>query len=264
MVMPKKLVDCVRKVRDSGRSESEAWRICQKSTGLKKHKKTKGGQSMFTREQVTSLVAMADQLDAAGLHKEASEIDTLLKEAGIGDWLKGVWQAIKGDPQAHDKYVQIFNGMKKATTDIRKAFSDSEQILKNLERFVTKPDLANLKRWSDLAAQFQDKIEISLKAARSVAQQHQAFEEFSKSIFQSGGEYGEATPAAQPGTPGKPGAGGLTAPDLIEKYKTATPEVKEQIIKLLSGKAPKTPDMEDTQLIEPIKPGEAVQPGGGV
>jgi len=251
-------MDCVARVRASGKSESEAFAICIKSTGLKPHKnKTKGGWSMFTREQVTNLVAMADQLDAAGLHKEASEIDALLKEAGIGDWLRGVWQAIKGNPQAHDKYVQIFNGMKKATTDIRKAFSDSEQILKNLERFVTKPDLANLKRWSDLAAQFQDKIEISLKAARSVAQQHQAFEEFSKSIFQSGGEYGEATqPAAQPGTPGRPG--GLTQPDLVEKYKNATPEVREQIIKLLSGKAPKTPDLEDTQLIEPIKPGEAI------
>ena len=39
--MPKKLVDCVKQVTDSGKSESEAWAICQKSTGLKPHKKKK-------------------------------------------------------------------------------------------------------------------------------------------------------------------------------------------------------------------------------
>lgn len=35
--MPKKLKDCVKKVMDSGKSESEAWAICRKSTGLKPH-----------------------------------------------------------------------------------------------------------------------------------------------------------------------------------------------------------------------------------
>lgn len=37
--MPKKLVDCVKKVMESGKDESSAWAICQKSTGLKPHKK---------------------------------------------------------------------------------------------------------------------------------------------------------------------------------------------------------------------------------
>jgi hypothetical protein len=39
--MPKRLMDCIKKVQESGKSESEAWAICTKSTGLKKEKHTK-------------------------------------------------------------------------------------------------------------------------------------------------------------------------------------------------------------------------------
>jgi hypothetical protein len=35
---PKKLTDCVAKLMAQGYSESAAWAICQKSTGLKPHK----------------------------------------------------------------------------------------------------------------------------------------------------------------------------------------------------------------------------------
>ena len=39
--MPRKLTNCVKKVRRSGKSKSSAWAICIKSTGLKPHKKGK-------------------------------------------------------------------------------------------------------------------------------------------------------------------------------------------------------------------------------
>ena len=41
--MPKKLVDCVNKVKRKNpkKGESFAWAVCVKSTGLKPHKKNK-------------------------------------------------------------------------------------------------------------------------------------------------------------------------------------------------------------------------------
>lgn len=39
--MPKKLVNCVKKVMKQGKPEDSAWPICVSSTGLKPHKKKK-------------------------------------------------------------------------------------------------------------------------------------------------------------------------------------------------------------------------------
>lgn len=39
--MPKKLMRCVKKVQKTGKSKSDAFAICTKSTGQKAHKKGK-------------------------------------------------------------------------------------------------------------------------------------------------------------------------------------------------------------------------------
>jgi len=39
--MPKKLTDCVKKLKQQGKPEDSAWPICTESTGLKPHKKSK-------------------------------------------------------------------------------------------------------------------------------------------------------------------------------------------------------------------------------
>jgi hypothetical protein len=65
-------MDCVARVKASGKSESEAWAICIKSTGLKPHKKKS--------ELINHLITLANSLDEKGESKMASAVDDVLKQ----------------------------------------------------------------------------------------------------------------------------------------------------------------------------------------
>ena len=70
--MPKKLMDCITKVRNSGKSRSEAWAICQESTGLKPHKKSEGGMGQTGMEEILILATKLDEngkLEFKGIEK---------------------------------------------------------------------------------------------------------------------------------------------------------------------------------------------------
>lgn len=67
-------MDCIRQVRSKGKSESEAWAICQESTGLKPHK-AKGRLKMIDK-----LVRLADHLDEKGHREEADLVDDILAQ----------------------------------------------------------------------------------------------------------------------------------------------------------------------------------------
>jgi hypothetical protein len=88
MVMPKKLVDCVNRLKAQGKDESSAWRICISSTGLKPHKKKKG-------ELIDHLVSLANKLDDLNLPEEATLLDSTLEKEAQWQWMKEKGQQLK-------------------------------------------------------------------------------------------------------------------------------------------------------------------------
>lgn len=205
--MPKKLTDCVKKVKEQGKNESEAWAICRESTGLDPHE---GTMKNLTREQVNSLVIMADKLDKEGLYQEASKIDSILREAGLWDRLKDAWQAIKGNPQLQETTIELHNSMKRTTIQLKEAVENVMSNVATLEKLIEKPNLQHMAKWADLVSTMGDEIKVTLQAAKEAAAHHEELKELAQKTRNVG-----------KGTPEVSGLGGLAGEEPVKPESPA-------------------------------------------
>lgn len=131
--MPKKLMDCIEKVKASGKSESEAWAICRKSTGLKPHEGC----------NVCELVALADHLDELGLKAEAAGLDDIMEKEAQWNWLKDKGRKLKDwykteqevDPQKR----QVLTNIRKTHWDLIDKINKAYQLLNNAGKSMNNP-----------------------------------------------------------------------------------------------------------------------------
>jgi predicted HAD superfamily phosphohydrolase YqeG len=144
--MPKKLMDCIKKVMDSGKSESEAWAICQHSTGLKKEKHA---------ETIQHVVELANALDEAGFRAEATSLDnTLIKEAQW-QWIKEKGQQLKDwlstERETNPEFRKHLTSLRQNHWNLIKQINSARTMLSNVWKSMGKPeytrDLKNVIRY---------------------------------------------------------------------------------------------------------------------
>ena len=138
---------------------------------------------MFTQEQVEKLIALANKLDEQGLHKEADRIDGMIKEAGVGDWLKRVWNAVKGNEELQGQYAKIFQDMQKTTLGLQDAIAEVNGAVETMVKLVGGgPDkkaavnFQNMAKWADFVKTLKEKITVSLQNVKGALAAYQQFE----------------------------------------------------------------------------------------
>lgn len=132
--MPKKLMDCIEKVKASGKSEEEAWAICRKSTGLKPHRESCS---------ICEIIALADRLDDAGLQVEAASLDNLVEKEAQWNWAKEKGQQLKDwfqtEKEQDPKKRQILTNIRKTHWDLINKINKAYQLLNNAGKSMNDP-----------------------------------------------------------------------------------------------------------------------------
>jgi len=171
--MPKKLMDCIKKVMDSGKSESEAFAICQTSTGLKKEKHA---------DIIQQIVTLANSLDEIGFRAEATSLDnTLIKEAQW-QWIKEKGQQLKDwfstERETNPEFRKHLTSLRQNHWNLIKQINSARTMLSNVWKNMGKPeytrDLKNVIRYlqRDLAQAMMSAKQAG-EAARTMQQQFQ-------------------------------------------------------------------------------------------
>jgi regulator of replication initiation timing len=137
--MPAELMSCVEQVMAQGKSKSEAFAICQKSTGLKPHKKKKAE----FEKSIPMLLSLADDLDRAGFREEATQIDEILQKEAQWKWFKEKGQQLKDwfkteqeiDPQKR----QILTNIRKTHWDLINKINKAYTLIDNAGKSMHDP-----------------------------------------------------------------------------------------------------------------------------
>lgn len=202
--MPKKLKRCVKKVQDTGKSESEAWAICVDSTGLKPHKKKKA-------ETIQKLIALADHFDESGLSEYANALDSVLEKEAQWQWMKEKGQKLKDwfktETNLDDDSRNALTKLRQNHWDLIKQINIALKQLGDAHKRINTPQYQNdlmaiVKSIQEKIGPLADKANKAVETYNFSQQQKQPTQ---PATAQPAAAQPAAQPAAPPATPVVPG-----------------------------------------------------------
>ena len=137
--MPKKLMDCVRRLKEQGHDESSAFAICISSTGLGPH-----DEKEKKSELINHLIALANKLDDLNLPEEATLLDSTLEKEAQWQWMKEKGQQLKDwyqtekEPQKQTR--RTLTDFRQNHWDLVKKLNTAYQMLVKSHKNIGKPE----------------------------------------------------------------------------------------------------------------------------